>query len=568
LEFATLYHFAANMSFAEPRHNAGDHVLYEKALRLIIGRVSLVLLLLLASFWRTGGLDELAAEDNPDGLLLLFSATFALSVVYFLLLRLAPQALWQVRVQFAIDVISITWLVTQTGDIISPYVTLYVVLVSVAGFFLGKTETLVLAMISATAFTTLSVLASNGLLDTSSGDQPSARVLQIVGVNDIAILLVGLLAARLSERRRLSDELKHTEESFADLHLLHERIVESIGSGLITTDLSGRIYSFNRAAEAITSVRSANAIGKSVVEIFGAEMGPKLEHCLDSARAGEPAEARFESGFQNGSGPPKVTAICTVVPLRGKSGITSGLIVTLQDVTEMRDLEETVRRSDRLAAVGRMAAGLAHEIRNPLGSMSSALQFLQERSERPKDEAKLMDVVLRESERMNNIITNFLAFARPTASSLATKRGIIDLSPALTDCVSLIKHSPEATDRHEFSIYTADGLFVQGDETELKQVWWNLARNSIEAMPQGGVLSVSACREGGAVSVSFSDTGVGVEKGMIERMFEPFVSGSGGSGLGLSIVHRIVQEHGGRISVDSEPGKGTTVKVEFPRAEV
>ena len=556
------------MSIAGQRRYADEYAVYDKAIRLVIGRISLVLLLLLASFWRTGGFAELSlGEDSPDGLLLLFAAVFAFSIIYVLGLRFAPAPLWQVRIQFAVDVVAITWLVVHTGDIISPYVTLYIVLISVAGFFLGKTETLVLAMVCAIAFTALSVLASNSLILSSAGDQPGSRILQIVGVNDVAILLVGLLAARLSERRRLSEELKHSEESFADLHLLHERIVESIGSGLITTDMSGRIYTFNRAAERITAIRAEDAIGRNFKELFGAKTATEMEGRLDSLGAGTHSEVQFEAGFQNGDGPPRVTAACSVAPLLGKAGETSGFIITLLDVTQMRELEETLRRSDRLAAVGRMAAGLAHEIRNPLGSMSSALQFLQERPGRPKDEAKLMDIVLRESDRMNNIITNFLAFARPAQSHVSLKHDVIDVSAAVSDCISLIKHGPEAAAGHEFVLDAKAGLQIVGDNSQLKQVCWNLARNALKAMPDGGRLTVSSFSEVGNVVVMFADTGSGMEPEMVERIFEPFVSGSGGMGLGLSIVHRIVQEHGGSIRIESQPGEGTRVKIEFPQAQ-
>ena len=557
------------MSIADQKRGADEYVVYDKMLRLVVGRVLFVLLLVLASFWRAGGFADLArGEDSPDGLLLVFSAIFAFSIVYIICLRFVPAPLWQVRAQFAVDLIAITWLVTQTGDIISPYVTLYVVLISVAGFFLGKTETLVLAIVCAVAFTALSVLASNSLINSAAGEQPGSRILQIVGVNDVAILLVGLLAARLSERRRLSEELKHSEESFADLHLLHERMVESIGSGLVTTDLSGRIYAFNRAAEAITDVRVSDALGRSVDEVLGRSIGAEVERCLESAKGGTPIDINFEAGFQNGTGPPRVTASCSIAPLLGRSGNTTGLIITLLDVTHMRELEESVRHSDRLAAVGRMAAGLAHEIRNPLGSMSSALQFLQERPGRPADESNLMDIVLRESDRMNNIITNFLAFARPASNGPTLQHEVIDVSTSLSDCVALIKHSPESTPSHEFAVDAEDGLQIEGDETQLKQVCWNLARNAIEAMPNGGKLTVSAFSEAGSVVVLFSDTGVGMEREMVGRVFEPFVSGSGGMGLGLSIVHRIVQEHGGRISVDSVPGRGTTVRVEFSQKQI
>lgn len=554
------------MQITRDRQYLEEPILYGKALRLIFGRVALIFLLLITNLWRTSGVGDLAGGDSPDHLLILFSAIVVLTVVYFGLLRVLPASVWQIRLQFLIDVVGITWLVLQTGDIISPYVTLYIVLISVAGFFLGKTETLLLAIGCAVSFTTLSTLAANGLVASTAGDQPPSRVIQIVGVNVVAILLVGLIAARLSERRMLSEELKHTEESFADLHLLHERIVESIGSGLITTDLVGRIYAFNRAAEEITGLRSRDAIGSSIFEPFGVEMKQHVEQCLASHDKGEIASVNFETSFGLSKDRQSVTAVCTIVPLIGKTGTTTGLIVTIQDVTQVKALEETVRRSDRLAAVGRMAAGLAHEIRNPLGSMSSALQFLQERSTGEKEEMALMNVVLRESDRMNNIITNFLAFARPSANGPKPNRSVIDVKEAIHDCMSLIKHSPEASDDHKFEINAMDELLIAGDETQLKQVCWNLARNAIQSMPGGGTLNVTATANNESVRLEFSDTGVGMDREIRDHVFEPFISGSGGTGLGLSIVYKIVQDHGGNIDVDSEPGKGTKVTVEFPKA--
>ena len=177
-----------------------------------------------------------------------------------------------------------------------------------------------------------------------------------------------------------------------------------------------------------------------------------------------------------------------------------------------------------------------------------------------------MDVVLRESDRMNNIITNFLAFARPAALGTEVKTELVDVRAALNDCISLIRHSPEVTEGHEFRISSSDGLFVKGDETQLKQVCWNLARNAIQAMPNGGDLTISAFHQNGNVVMDFEDMGNGIDLDMQDRLFEPFVSGSGGTGLGLSIVHRIVQEHGGRIGVESEPRIGTKIRVEFPQA--
>ncbi|MEO5860562.1 MAG: ATP-binding protein [Pyrinomonadaceae bacterium] len=544
---------------------AKDLPLRSKVQRLILGRVAFLLLLLLANIWRSTGIFSSAEPESAEGLVMAFALTAGLSIIYYAALQFAPRLQDQVRIQLFLDLLLITWLVWLTGDIISPYVTLYIVLISVAGFFLTRAETLYFAIGCALIFTLLSGLTAQNLVYSGSGEQPASRVLQIVGVNNVAILLVGLLAARLSERRKLSEELKYAEEMFANLHVLHERIVESIGNGLITTDLIGRIYAFNRSAEDITGMWSKNVIGKNIFDLFGEDMRERVALSLDPHRTEAFDAVHFETNIQKGVGPGRVTVSCSIVPLTGRSGQTNGLIMTFQDVTEVRSLEEEVRRSDRLAAVGRMAAGLAHEIRNPLGSMSSALQFLQERSEAPVEDVKLMDVVLRESDRMNSIITNFLAFARPAANGDGTLRDEIDVGAALSDCLALVKHSPEVTEKHEFNLkLTGRRATILADETQLKQVWWNLARNAIQAMPDGGTLTVRlAHAAGNRVLIEFADTGIGMDDEMLDRVFEPFTSGSGGTGLGLSIVYKIVNDHGGTIDVQSTPDEGTRVTMVF-----
>ena len=561
------------MSESESRALHADPDLQDRVQRLIFGRMGLIFLLLLAYWWRTAGHYALmdAPEARPltreDELLLFFSITLGLSAIYYAALRFAGPHLWQARVQFVIDMALITWLVWRTGDLISPYITLYIVLISVAGFFLGKTETLVLSIGCAVAFTLLAVMASQGLIFSQSGEQPGMRVAQIIGVNNIAILLVGLLAARLSERRRMQEQLKHTEESFADLHILHERIVESIGTGLVTTDLSGRIYAFNAAAERISRIPAADAIGRNVLEIFGEGPRTALEKCISESESGINGPAEFEAVFAPSKGNrTEVIAACAVVPLVGRSGRRNGLIVTFQDVTHLKALEETVRRSDRLAAVGRMAAGLAHELRNPLGSMSSALQFLQQRNGNAEGDASLMKVVLQESDRLNAIITSFLAFARPSDNGHSgSGNAPLNLTDAVRDCLMLLEHSPDVTDEHMLEFLPpTQPVVINANEPQIKQVIWNLARNAIEAMPDGGRLTVDLKGEGDDALLTFSDTGSGIDDRIREHLFEPFTSGRGGLGLGLSIVHTIIEDHGGSIDLRSAPGSGTRVTVALP----
>ena len=387
-----------------------------------------------------------------------------------------------------------------------------------------------------------------------------------VGFNTVAILFVGLLAARIGERKRISEQLRESQESFADLNILHERIVQSVSSGLITTDLEGTIYAFNRAAEEISGIAESDVVGTSLVTIFGEEIRPKIEICLGAVQSAEFSTEHFEARLTSDAGN-KITAACSIAPLLRRNGAVSGVIVTFQDISRVRALEESLRRSDRLAAVGRMAAGLAHEIRNPLGSLSSALQFLRKRARDRADEASLMDVVFRESERLNLIITNFLSYARPPADALKNGADLpTDIDAAIRDCLILLKHNPKVTGSHSFKYEPAGApMRSRMSETQLKQVFWNLMQNSINATPKGGDIIVELNEmPGKRIQMVVQDTGPGFTQDNLDHLYEPFSTAASGTGLGLSIVHKIVEENGGRINVDSVNSVGTKVIVELP----
>jgi two-component system sensor histidine kinase PilS (NtrC family) len=541
--------------------------LINKIQGLIFGRLALIFLLLLASWWWTNNYLQPSMEFFPAHLFLLFVVSLFLTFVYLLLLRFNDNFLWQVRIQFLIDILLVTSLVWGTGDLISPYVTLYVLLISAAGFFLSNRETLFIAGLCAVCFTLIPIMTSQQLIFSLSGEERPSRSVQVIAFNNVAILIVGLLASRFSEKQKITEQLKQTTESFADLHILHERIVESIRTGLITTDLDGKIYDFNSAAEQITGLNPAEMVGESIYWIFGQEIHAEVERCLKNAPGSEFLSENFETSLNLDENAIKTVA-CTVGPLIGKIGQIYGLIFTFQDITAIREMEETLRRSDRLAAVGRMAAGLAHEIRNPLGSMGSALQFLQEKLPPDTVESSLMDVVLRESDRLNNIITNFLTYARPSGDVLAKDSVTeLDLDAMIRECLVLLRHSPEIKDRHivEYQSPKTGGAVITANETQIKQVFWNLAKNAIQSMPNGGKLTIILeAIDRGRIQIIFIDTGKGIGPEYLEHIFEPFSSANNGTGLGLSIVHNIVSDHRGSIDVSSEIGKGTKFTVELP----
>jgi two-component system sensor histidine kinase PilS (NtrC family) len=541
-----------------------DQSLASRVQWLIFGRLMVVFFLLAAGWiWKSGTL-VFSTENLPAGLFYTFIISVCLTIVYFLAFNFFPQKYLQIRVQFFFDIFLVTLLVWQTGDISSPYITLYTVLICVASVFLGPKGTLTVAIACAVAMTLLAFAVWGGhmpvIVDREAPLQ-FMRLVQLIGFNDIAFLGVGLLAARLASGRSVSSvKLQQATKSLTDLRLLHERIIQSIRSGLVTTDLDGNIYIFNAAAEEITGYRSEDLRGSKIISLLGNIEQP-INVSMAAAERGE-QPPRFEIDFVTPDNL-GVRLGYGISPLYSEDGEITGLIITFQDLTEMRSMEESARRKDRLAAVGRVAAGLAHEIRNPLGAMRGALQVLQ--SQMPEDMVKsgLMEIIKTESDRLNKIISNFLTYARPHASSFTD----VDLGEALTDSFTLLRHSPEITPEHSLVTEVSDEqIILSADSTQLKQVFWNLARNAIQAMPEGGELKVKLHRLGNRrVQIIFADTGRGMTPEQVNRLFEPFSeSSTGGTGLGLSIVYQIVRDHGGTINVRSLENKGTTITIELP----
>jgi len=531
-----------------------------KLQNLIIGRLLVIFLLLVASWvWNSGHL-KLSFDEFPRGLFFVFLISVGLTIVYFFLMRLSPNYRWQIRIQFFLDSLLITWLVWRTGDLTSPYIMLYIVLISVAGFFLTSLETVLSAVWCVLIFTVLSILTTNEVLGTFGATPETRRAIQIISFNDIAFLLVGLLASRLSDRQASGEKLREATKTIAKLQVQHERIIESIRSGLVTTDFEGRILTFNAAAAEITGYTSEHTIGRSVRE-FITDID---QHIATSVSQSDPLEhpARFETDLVTPEGL-FVRIGYSMTPLISETGEKTGLIITFQDLTEIRRMEESVRRKDRLAAVGRVAAGLAHEIRNPLGAMRGAIQVMQTQTPPDSANASLMEIILRESDRLNKIITNFLTYARPRVNNFSE----LDVRDAIAETFLLLRHSPDVKPEHKLAYDApAEPLMISADPTQLKQIFWNLSRNALNAMAEGGELSVTTERvKNDRVRIVFSDNGCGMSPEQVEKLFEPFSeSTTGGTGLGLSIVYQIVRDHNGTINVRSRQGEGTAITIELP----
>src|ERR1044072_8367472 len=530
---------------------------------LIAGRlVTALLLSVFGTIWTRAGEPQQAINNS----LVLLTIVAGLTIIYAIVFRLSKNILAQARFQLAVDALLVTWLVWSSGAMQSPYIALYIVIIALSSLFLGPRGALITSVVCAVAFTA-SALAITGILGpttttTNLVGGSLSQTVQWVGLFDLAFLVVGLLSARLAERQSRSDvRLQAAKQSLANLRALHERIVASIRSGVVTTDLAGRIYAFNAAAGEITGYREETIRGQDASLLFG-DMKDQIAESLRSLQTGE-TSPRFEGTCNTAEGM-RARLGFSISPLSTESGETTGMVITFQDLTQVRTLEETSRRQDRLAAIGRMAASIAPEIRNPLAPTRGSIQMLRSEMDSDSSQAERMEIILRESDRLNRIITDFLSYARPR--SLIQAR--VDVGDLLHQTFALLRHSPEIGPNQTVTEELPDEpVIAQADEGQLKQVFWNLARNALQAMPNGGTLRATlATNSDNRLRIAFSDNGRGMSPDQVEHLFEPFSSTTGGTGLGLSIVYQIIRDHGGTINVRSREGQGTTITVELPLA--
>jgi two-component system sensor histidine kinase PilS (NtrC family) len=528
---------------------------------LIFGRLAVAIVLVLARIiWISGRSDAAWTEILPALLIV-----FGLTLVYSLAHRISRTLPFQARLQFAVDILLVTWLNWTTDVIHSPYIALYIVIIAASSLFLGPRDSIITSVGCTVAFTAsgLAVLAGYGTHSARTVmEVGSSQTAQTIGLFDLAFLVVGLLSARLAERQSRSDvRLIAATQSLASLRALHERIVESIRSGLVTTDLEGHIYTFNAAAEEITGYKQMDVRGQDASIFFG-DIKEIIASSLDIHST--QASPRFEADCLTADGL-RLRLGFTISPLFSEAGDTTGTVITFQDLTQIRALEETSRRQDRLAAIGRMAASIAHEIRNPLAAMRGSIQMLRADMAGDSSQTELMEIILRESDRLNRIISDFLSYARPR-SIIQTS---VNVGELLQQTFMLLRHSAEISPGHSIEEQVpANPALVNADSEQLQQVFWNLSRNALQAMPAGGTLRATVHENSNErMRITFSDTGRGMAPEQVEHLFEPFSSTTGGTGLGLSIVYQIIRDHGGTINVRSREGHGTTITIELPASE-
>ena len=501
-----------------------------------------------------------------DPYFFLLALTFALTVVYSLALGHTERHRWLVDLQLAADAGIVSGIVYVTGGVNSYFSTLYALPIIAAstlrlwrgGMLVGALSSvlysgIVLSQYYGTPASPIVVVAEN---------VPPLRVaIYTLGLNVFGFVAVAALTGYLAEGLRRADaQLQQASSELADVQAFSRHVVDSLTSGLATTDMTGIVATYNRAAETITALTGARAIGQPASAVLQL---PSSLAGLFGPVAGRPKQTRVEYGFTRHDGK-QIEMGLSAAPLMTPRGET-GFILTFQDVTESRKLEREARVQQRLAAVGEMAAGIAHEIRNPLASMSGSIQILRQELPLTDEQGQLMDIVIRESERLNETIRSFLAYARPQRQSMRH----MDVRQVITDTATLLQNSAERSESHRIAVdVPADAVLLQADEGQIRQIVWNLATNGLRAMPSGGRLTLGVTPPAGEaphVVISVSDEGVGIAPEELEGIFQPFRgSFERGTGLGLALVHRIVSDYSGEVKVNSTRGAGTTVQVRFP----
>jgi len=507
------------------------------------------------------GIQLAVAQFTPTTLpVRLFISTilfwFTVSLLYMLLLSFWKEHRLQAALQVLTDLVLVSLVVHETGGWDSSFNFLYPLVIIVAAVLLPRVWAHLVAALAFLLYGTVLDLNYYGVVPSYCTTHPALKALQaIIFVNLFAFLAVAYLAGLLTGKlRQARVQLKDASGALEDLQALQENIIHSISSGLITTALDGRITLVNPAAQKLLERSAAELVGTPVQDLFLDPL-PNMESPQPHAEIRFELQKNFRKTF-------RVRVATMTVPERG----VLGFVYAFDDLTEIRRLEREVRMQDRLAAVGRLAAAIAHEIRNPLTSIAGSVSMLSGIPEMNDEHRHLLEIVTRESQRLNGIITDFLAYSRTKQYHF----GRADLVQLVEDTLTLIDHRMEAektgiTIERRFAVTQA---LTIADGDKIKQVFWNFCENAVRAMPDGGKLTVSLEPLGDDWQVGFTDTGAGMSLQQTEKIFEPFQSNfEGGTGLGLAIVYQIVQAHEGRVWARSKPGQGATFILRLRRLD-
>jgi len=496
--------------------------------------------------------------------LMLFSCIFSIASLCALKLKRFTNFLTYLQVIW--DLLFVTVLLLFTGGILSPYSFLYLLSIMVAGMLLGQREAMYTASLCGILYGAMLDFQYFGFLDflgLSQGDAQTigaSRLFYTIFLNLLGFGLTAFITGYLSERARESEAaLQQTSVDYHELEQLNTMIVAHSESGLITTTTSGRIRVFNPYAESLLGASQAVVYDQPIETVFP-QLAGFLKHPLDSS-------AR-EFSYNTSTGAEMVVGY-RVAPFDDAQGLQAGYILNFRDITAIRRMEEALKRADQLAALGGLSARMAHEIRNPLAALSGSVQLLAARNDLVDGDLRLMNIITRETDRLNLLITEFLEYARPHTPN----REQVDVHGEMKDIILLLAADPRFVHISISNLIPAD-ILVSADSGQLRQVMLNLLHNAAEAMLQGGVIQIEAEQlsygepgslKAAGVRISVTDNGPGISAEALQHLFEPFwTSKIHGTGLGLAISYRIIEAHGGLLAAETPAAGGCRFIIHLP----
>jgi two-component system sensor histidine kinase PilS (NtrC family) len=495
----------------------------------------------------------------------IIAATYFFSIGYILLLKIVKDLRINIYLQLAVDVLLVTTLVYITGSLRSNYSVLYTLVIIYSVIFLGRYGGLIIASAAGILYGLLldfefyKVIPPIATVEYNN-DFIAEDVFIRILVHIVSFYILAFLASFVVEQEKKTRFLLQERESaFNQLDLLFRSIVESVDTGVMTINLQGKIKTFNRAAEEITGFPLALMENRPVADIF-----PELAVFFTAGIIKEQTRSRVEVIIK-GKNENKIHLGCSISPLKDKQAKQIGSILIFQDLTEIKLMEETLEKSKRLALIGEMAAGLAHEMRNPLASITGSIELLRQSLNLKDTDERLMQIVLRGKDQLDNFVRDFLLLARP----IPVIRELVDVNETAVDVLENIKLSRDWTSEIKINCSLAEKVTAFANREQIRQVIHNLALNAIQAMRDGGILSITTKsikhHDKEVVEIKVTDTGAGIEEKDLNKVFEPFFTNKDkGTGLGLTIVGRIVDGYGGRIKIENSLNQGAICTVWLP----
>jgi len=499
---------------------------------------------------------------------------YILSLFFLIYNQISHDYLLQAYLQIFSDIVIITGIVHVTGDLESNYFSLYLVTIILASILFPRGRAFLVAAVSFVLMgAMIEFVYLPGMYPELVGKFPTVqfmatsatltpelmRALQVkIGASFFGFFAVAYLSSYLAESlRKAGRELRDKSGQVASLQAKNENIIQSMREGLLSTDLEGAITELNPAG--------AEILGRQIGELRGSLIDGVFRGWADeipsSLEAGSPL-ARQEITYRHPRREHRILGVSSsplIVPEMGAVGY----VYNFQDLTEEKRREAEYRTKDRMATLGRMAAGIAHEIRNPLASIAGSVKLLRSISQLDEDQANLIAIVSRESERLNKLASDFLLYSRDQRFEFHR----VDVVTLLEETLLLLEQHPLFSPKVRIERkFPRRGVTMMADADKLRQVFWNMCDNSLKAMPNGGTLTAQAEDAGKRIRVVLADTGIGFTGLQLEKVFEPFQSGfDEGTGLGLALVYQIIRGHQGSIQVDSQPGKGARFVIDLPR---